>query len=79
MSKLILFKTENNQIAIVYPCTDEISVLDIGKKDVPPGVSFWIIDSSILPDDREQRDAWTISDDELGEPAGKGGIIKEIE
>ncbi len=38
---------------------------------VPLGVSFWIIDNSLLPVDRLTRDTWTLPSG-VGDPSGTG-------
>lgn len=42
----------------------------IAAKDVPAGLPYKIIDNAIIPDDRSQRNAWTIDDAELTDGIG---------
>lgn len=45
----------------------------LGAGCVPEGQPFWIMDESILPTDREYRNAWELDGSE-GEPDGYGGL-----
>ena len=68
MSQIIVYKQDSGVIAVVYPVSsvvDEIGIEAIANKDVPTGKPYLIMDSSLLPATREQRNAWTISDAEL--------------
>lgn len=42
---------------------------------VPSGLPFWIVDSSILPNDRSDRRAWEIDLNKVGPADGVGGEV----
>lgn len=78
MSQRIVFQPEGYQVAVMAPADCGLSVIDIGRKDVPAGVEFWIIDASDVPQDAESRAAWSLSADVLGAPAGVGGTFEGV-
>lgn len=68
MSQIIIYKQDSGVVAVVHPVAsvvDEIGIESIANNDVPTGKPYLIMDSSLLPATREQRNAWTISDAEL--------------
>lgn len=66
MSQVIVFEYEGGA-AVMAAVTDiGLTILQIGKKDVPEGLPFWIVDASAITDD------YVINPDELGNPAGYG-------
>lgn len=62
-------------VAVVRPCECGLTVEQIGAKDVPSGVPFWIVQDDAIPVDRSMRDAWQLDIEALGEPAGYGGAL----
>ena len=66
----ILYQTENG-LAIMTP-TGELDINETARKDVPAGVTYWIVEDSEIPEDRTFRDAWELDVDLLGEPDGVG-------
>jgi len=73
MKQCILFQPPGLPVAIMYPCAEELTIEEIGKKDVPSGLPFWVVDASTIPEDRTFRDAWELDEESLGEPSGFGG------
>lgn len=57
MNQRILFPTPDGGVAIIIP-TGEISIEEVAAKDVPEGVSYSIVDASVIPSDRTFRNAW---------------------
>lgn len=55
--KRIIYPTEAG-IAVIIPADCELTVEEIAKKDVPAGVKYKIVDTSEIPSDRTNRDAW---------------------
>lgn len=56
--QVIIYPKQDNSIVVVYP-TGEIEVNEVARKDVPAGVPYKIIDSSLLPEEYgEFFDAW---------------------
>lgn len=72
MNEVIIYQA-NDGVCIVAPADCGLSVVDIGKKDVPAGVNFWVVDISNLP--RSPIDAWELDMDALGSPDGVGGTF----
>ena len=61
-SKRIVVNNGDGSVSIIIPLDCGLTVEQIAVKDVPPGLSYRIVDASALPSDRTFRDAWT--DDE---------------
>ena len=73
MSQAIIYKQANGVLAVVYPTAEALANLDINaiaQKDVPTGKPYKIIDTTTLPADRSQRDAWTVADADLTDGVG---------
>ena len=70
MNDIIVF-SENNIVKILVPCTNELSLLKIGIKDVPKDIPFWIIKSTDLP--ITPQETWILED--MGKPSGIGKAI----
>jgi hypothetical protein len=66
--KLIVYTQSNNQVAVLIPCTTELTLLEIGIKDVPKDIPFWIIDQSELLD--TPQETWKLEN--MGQPDGIG-------
>lgn len=62
-------------VMVLIPADCGFSLLEIGQKDVPSGVPFWMVDRNALPQDVPQE-AWELDPDELGDPDGIGGTYK---
>lgn len=73
MKQLIIYKQDNGVIAIVRPTEEALALYGIeviAQKDVPVGKPYKIIDSSLVPTDRAQRNAWTVDDADLTDGVG---------
>ena len=66
--KLIVYTQSNNQVAVLIPCTTELTLKEIGIKDVPRDIPFWIVDSTELPN--TQQESWKLEN--MGQPDGIG-------
>ena len=77
----IIFKNEDNSIGIITP-TDEAlgfaTIEQIAEKDVPHNLPYWIVEDSVIPENRTFRSAWEI-DENFGEPDGFGGESNEFD
>lgn len=63
MNKVIIYKTENNSVAIIIPAPDcRLSLEEIALKDVPAGCVYKIVDAKEIPADRTFRNAWEWQD-----------------
>lgn len=49
-----------------------LSILEVGQKDVPAGVPFWIVNREELPD--APQETWELND--MPKPDGVGGTYK---
>lgn len=58
LTKRIIYPTGTG-IAVIMPCDCGLTIEQIAKKDVPPGVKYKIIDVADIPADRTLRNAWT--------------------
>jgi hypothetical protein len=66
--KVIVYTQANNNVAILIPCTTELALVNIGIKDVPRNIPFWIVDESELPN--TPQETWKLEN--MGEPDGIG-------
>lgn len=73
MESRIVYQLDNQPVSILIPCECGMTIEQIGRKDVPAGAPFWIVDSADVPGDRSERDAWELDVDSMGEPDGVGG------
>lgn len=73
MNKRILFQPAGAPAAVLIPCECGLSLEEIGTKDVPAGLPFWIVDAVTVPVDRAFREAWELDADALGPASGVGG------
>lgn len=63
MNKRIIYKTDNNKVAVIIPAPSWTGTLEeLAAKDVPANTPYKIIDVSELPSDRTFRDAWRWQD-----------------
>lgn len=71
-TKRILYKQDNETIAIIIPAISEtMSIEEIARKDVPTGKAYKIVNVSEISSDRTFREAWTIADSELTDGVGE--------
>jgi hypothetical protein len=66
--KIIVYTQSNNQVAVMIPCTTELTLVEIGIKDVPKDIPFWIVDESELPS--TPQESWKLEN--MGNPDGIG-------
>ncbi|WP_432700729.1 hypothetical protein ACRUMN_07680 [Kluyvera cryocrescens] len=70
MSQVIVFQGEEGVAMMAVADNMGLTILQIGQKDVPAGLPFWIIDASTITDD------YVIDPLALGEPSGYGGTYQ---
>lgn len=75
MSQRIVYQLPAQPVAIMTPGDCGLSIEQIGQKDVPQGVPFWIVPADSIPSDRTFRDAWELDVASMGEPSGFGGAV----
>lgn len=73
MDKRIVYQLPDQPVAILVPCECGLTLEQIGRKDVPAGVPFWVVEAAALPTDRTFRDAWQLDVASMGEPSAFGG------
>jgi hypothetical protein len=66
--KIIVYTQLNNQVAVMIPCSIELTLVEIGIKDVPKDIPFWIIDENELPS--TPQESWKLEN--MGDPSGYG-------
>lgn len=72
MGQRIVYQLPEQPVAILIPCECGLTLQQIGQKDVPAGVLFWIVDADTIPTERTFRDAWQLDVASMGEPSGFG-------
>jgi hypothetical protein len=73
MTQRIIFKNDDGGVSIIIPTPEALEqhgIQAIAIKDVPAGKPFKIVDASVIPSDRSQRDAWTVDEAELTDGVG---------
>lgn len=87
MNQRIVYQLPEQPVAILIPAIPQyiaqgveapiqLDILQIGQKDVPAGIPFWIVDAADIPEDRAYRDAWTLEAGDMGAPDGFGGTYQ---
>lgn len=57
--KRIIYPTPEGGVAIIVPAPNcGLTIEEIARKDVPPGVDYRIVDVADIPEDRTFRNAW---------------------
>lgn len=77
----IIYENQDGSISILIPsqeALDKFGINAIAKKDVPQGLSYWLVSDTDIPSDRTFRDAW-IKDESLGSPDGVGSAYHTFE
>ena len=77
----IIFKNKDNSIGIISPSDEALSfaaIEAIAEKDVPHNLPYWIVEDSVIPENRTFRSAWEI-DESMGKPTGFGGESNEFD
>lgn len=69
MNQRIIYPTQDGKIALLIPAVCRLTVEQIAQKDVPAGVPYRIVETSDIPEDRSQRDAWEA---DFSNPDGHG-------
>lgn len=70
MSQVIVFQCDDGAAVMAAASNIGLTILQIGQKDVPAGLPFWIVDASTITDD------YVIDPEVLGEPSGYGGTYQ---
>jgi hypothetical protein len=68
--KRIIFTNSDEELSIIIPAPDcSLTIEQIALKDVPSGVPYKIVDTSDIPTDRADRNAWEA---DMSDPDGYG-------
>ena len=76
-----IYKNSDNSVGIIIPSDEALAIFGLEKileKDVPAGLPYWIVEDSVIPEDRTFRSAWEI-DESFGKPDGFGGESNEFD
>lgn len=73
MDKRILFQPPGAAVHVLIPLECELTLEQIGEKDVPEGLPFWIVETNTVPADRAFRAAWELDPNSMGPASGRGG------
>jgi len=73
MAQVIIYEKADNSIVILTPSPSgaAIGMVNLGKKDTPTGLDFWIKEDTVIPTDRTYRNSWEL-DGTQGTPDGVG-------
>jgi hypothetical protein len=72
----IIYKNQSGSVSVFTPTQEALDMLtpdEIAQRVVPDSIAYWVIDPSVIPTDRNFRDAWELDESQLGEPSGFGG------
>jgi len=59
-TKRIVYQNTDGGVSIIVPAEKcELTIDEIKAKDVPSGITSYIVDTSTIPTDRSFRNAWT--------------------
>ena len=70
----IVFLDHDDNVCILHPTPEaeaSMSMIELGKKDVPKGLPFKVVNNSDIPTDRTFREAWTIDKKYLTDGVGE--------
>ena len=76
----IIYKNKDNSIGIITPTDEALSfatIEQIAEKDCPYNLPYWIVEDSVIPENRTFRSAWEI-DESFGKPDGFGKESNEF-
>ena len=71
--KRIIYKTPEGLVAVIIPTQEALDIYGIeaiALKDVPSGLPFKIVDTTDIPIDRSERNAWTVDVTDLTDGFG---------
>mgnify|MGYP000052326662 CR=1 FL=1 len=74
MKKVIIYPKEDNSLGLVHPALNAITAFQAGRKIVPKGTPFKVLNLEDLPADTSFIDAWEA---DFSEPDGYGIGIEE--
>ena len=67
----IIYKAPEGTVSILIPSQEWTGTMEeLGKKDVPTGLKFKIVEDSVIPSDGSFRNAWEVDEAELTDGVG---------
>ncbi|MCZ4673402.1 hypothetical protein O4O00_03250 [Citrobacter sedlakii] len=69
MDDVILFNGVQG-VSLLVPADFGLDAIEVGKKDAPEGLEFWVIERSLLPNTPQSE--WNINDVTQRKPDGFG-------
>jgi hypothetical protein len=76
----IIYKNNAGGVSVIIPTPEALEqhgIESVARKDVPSGKRYKIVDTTDIPSDRSERDAWTVDEADLTD--GVGGVSSEFE
>lgn len=71
MQKRIIYQNEGGGVAIIIPAPNcGLTIHQIAEKDVPTGLPYKIVDAADIPEDRADRDVWSVDLADLNDGIG---------
>lgn len=71
MNQRIIYRQKSGKMAVIVPAPNcGLTVEQIAAKDVPAGLPYKIADASVIPSDRDEREAWTVDEADLTDGIG---------
>ena len=70
MNQVIVFELDGATAIMAVATNIGMTILQVGEKDVPVGLPFWVVDASTITDD------YVINPEALGKPSGYGGTYR---
>ena len=81
MSSRIIYKNLDNSVGVIIPTQEVLefaTVIQVAEKDVPHNLPYWIVEDSVIPENRTFRSVWEI-DQSMEKPDGFGGESNEFD
>ena len=81
MSSRIIYKNLDNSVGVIIPTQEVLkfaTVIQVAEKDVPHNLPYWIVEDSVIPENRTFRSAWEI-DESFGKQDGFGGESNQFD
>tara|TARA_R100000458_G_scaffold41240_1_gene38866 strand:+ start:613 stop:834 length:222 start_codon:yes stop_codon:yes gene_type:complete len=71
-NQVIIYINDEGGVSILNPAPNcSLSIDELGKKDVPKGKKYKILNKSDVPTDWSFRDAWTVDESDLTDGVGE--------
>lgn len=73
MTQRIIYQTDEGGVAVIIPTPDAVAMLGIeaiALKDVPHGKPYKIVNTTDIPSDRSEREAWEVDEALLTDGVG---------